>query len=38
MGGGSMASPANLTRIRHLGKKSWSSKGKITTIAIDDFE
>lgn len=31
-------SPGNLTRIRDLGIKSWSSKGKITTISIDDFE
>ena len=27
--------PANLTRIRHLGKKKGSSKGKITKISID---
>ena len=31
-------SPGNLTRIRDLGKKSGSSRGKITTISIDDFE
>ena len=28
----------NLTRIRDLGKKSGSTRGKIATISIDDFE
>ena len=31
-------SPGNLTRIRDLGKKSGSTRGKIATISIDDFE
>ncbi len=33
-----LQSPGNLTGIRDLGKKGGSSKGKITTISIDDFE